>query len=154
MQFPLSWLSLHLSEQYCLRGEVLFFPRVPHRSGALEARGRGVTLGPSPGERKSQSVHALVGRKDGRVRGSGEILICVPGLIGCPSHNRAHQIEIGDDIQSSDESRRTRTHATCRNRTYVSPPLHAVGSLQALPILPGPPEDIHRLTTTSRFGDM
>ena len=41
-------------EQYCLRREVLFFPRVPHRSGALEARGRGVTLGPSPGERKRE----------------------------------------------------------------------------------------------------
>ena len=54
MQLPLSWPSLHLSEQYCLRGELPFFPRVPHRSGALEARGRGVTLGPSPGERKRE----------------------------------------------------------------------------------------------------
>ena len=51
---------------------------------------------------ESQSVRALVGRKEGRVRGSGEILICLPdpsGVIGCPSHKRSNHSEIADDIQ-------------------------------------------------------
>ena len=72
MQLPLSWPSLHLSEQYCLRGELPFFPRVPHRSGALEARGRGVTLGPSPGERKREREREREREKEREREGESE----------------------------------------------------------------------------------